>query len=66
MDAFKKIVEKFPEVKNVELIKPLTAGLINQTYLVKTEGTATDYILQCINHNIFKDVDMLQDRKSVV
>ena len=60
MDALNKIVEKFPEVKNVELIKPLTSGLINQTYLVKTCGDATDYILQCINHNIFQDVDMLQ------
>ena len=60
MDALNKIVEKFPEVKNVELIKPLTSGLINQTYLVKTAGDATDYILQCINHNIFQDVDMLQ------
>ena len=60
MDALNQIIEKFPEVKNVELIKPLTSGLINQTYLVKTAGDATDYILQCINHNIFQDVDMLQ------
>ncbi len=60
MDALNKIVEQFPEVKNVELIKPLTSGLINQTYLVKTAGDATDYILQCINHNIFQDVEMLQ------
>ena len=60
MDALKKIVENFPEVKQVVEIKPLTSGLINQTYLVKTAGDAADYILQCINHNIFQDVEMLQ------
>ena len=60
MDALKQIVEKFPEVKGVELIKPLTSGLINQTYLVRTTGENLDYILQCINHNIFQNVDMLQ------
>lgn len=60
METLQKIVVNFPEVKNVVEIKPLTSGLINQTYLVKTEGTAPDYILQCINHNIFQDVEMLQ------
>ena len=60
MDALKNIVENFPEVKHVETIKPLTSGLINQTYLVKTSGDADDYILQCINHNIFQNVELLQ------
>ena len=61
MNSLNQIIEKFPEVKNVELIKPLTSGLINQTYLVKTtEASSSDYILQCINHNIFQNVDMLQ------
>lgn len=61
MDSMNQIVLKFPEVGEVESIKPLTSGLINQTYLVRTADKATaDYILQCINHNIFTDVEMLQ------
>lgn len=61
MNSLNQIIEKFPEVKDVEKISPLTSGLINQTYLVKTsESQPFDYILQCVNHNIFKDVDLLQ------
>ena len=61
MDSMNQIVLKFPEVGEVESIKPLTSGLINQTYLVRTaDKAAADYILQCINHNIFTDVEMLQ------
>mgnify|MGYP000509027813 CR=1 FL=1 len=58
MDSMNQIVLKFPEVGEVESIKPLTSGLINQTYLVRTaDKAAADYILQCINHNIFTDVE---------
>ena len=61
MDSMNQIVLKFPEVGEVESIKPLTSGLINQTYLVRTaDKAAADYILQWINHNIFTDVEMLQ------
>ena len=61
MDSMNQIVLKFPEVGEVESIKPLISGLINQTYLVRTaDKAAADYILQCINHNIFTDVEMLQ------
>ena len=61
MDSLNQIIEKFPEIKNVESIKPLTAGLINQTYLVTTKEGTPNFILQCINHNIFKNVDLLQN-----
>ena len=53
-----------PNVRRVKAmgeIIPLTAGLINQTYKVQTEDPqACDYILQCVNHQVFKDVELLQ------
>lgn len=61
MNSLNQIIEKFPEIKNVESVKPLTAGLINQTYLVTTQDGTPNFILQCINHNIFKNVDLLQN-----
>lgn len=61
MNLLNPIIEKFPEIKNVESVRPLTAGLINQTYLVTTQEGTPNFILQCINHNIFKDVDLLQN-----
>ena len=61
MNSLNQIIEKFPEITNVELVKPLTAGLINQTYLVTTQEGTPNFILQCINHNIFKNVDLLQN-----
>lgn len=40
----------------------INAGHINDTFLVKTkEPECPDYILQRINHDIFKDVDNLMD-----
>ncbi len=61
MNSLNQIIEKFPEIKNVESVKPLTAGLINQTYLVTTQEGTPNFILQCINHNIFKNVNLLQN-----
>lgn len=61
MKSLNEIISQFPEVGKVEEIIPLTAGLINQTYKVKTaDPQACDYILQCINHQVFKDVELLQ------
>lgn len=60
MNSLNQIIEKFPEIKNVVSVKPLTSGLINQTYLVTTQEGTPNFILQCINHNIFKNVDLLQ------
>ena len=43
------------------MIEPMGAGLINDTYRVATVSSDTDdYVLQRINHSIFKDVDLLQ------
>ena len=61
MNSLNQIVEKFPEVKDVTAIETLVSGLINKTYLVKTANPAAcNYILQCINHNVFQDVELLQ------
>lgn len=41
---------------------PLGAGLINDTFVVRTkEVTAPDYLLQRINHRIFQNVAMMQE-----
>lgn len=61
-----QIIEKFSEIGEVESIAPLTSGLINQTYLVSTPGERPNYVLQCINNNIFQDVDLLQHNIEVV
>jgi Ser/Thr protein kinase RdoA (MazF antagonist) len=54
------IVGKFAVEGKVEEVKPLGAGHINDSYMVRTQGGAPDYVLQRINHHIFKDVDALQ------
>lgn len=46
---------------NIVEVKPLGNGLINTTYIVKTEGNAPDYVLQHVNNAIFPDVDLLMD-----
>lgn len=61
MKDFASIVAHFNIAGTVGEIKPLGAGLINDTYKVMTtEVEAPDYVLQCINHAIFQNVEMLQ------
>ena len=67
MAEMNNIIKQFPEVGEVQEIKALTSGLINQTYLVKTaDENEPNYVLQRINNNIFCDVDMLQHNIEVV
>ena len=55
------IIEHFGIEGTVGEVVPLGAGLINDTYLVKTvEDDKPDYVLQRINHHIFTDVELLQ------
>ena len=59
-NQLKLIVSKFDVKGSVEEIKPLGAGLINDTYKVVTaESTEPDYVLQRVNENVFPDVDMV-------
>lgn len=54
-----KIARYFDIEGSVTDVRPLGNGLINDTYLVSaSEGKK--YVLQRINHAIFKDVDLLQ------
>lgn len=61
MKDLQAIVSKFAIQGTLQEIKPLGAGLINDTYKVTTqEPEMPNYVLQRINHAIFQDVDMLQ------
>jgi len=60
MDELIKIAQAFQidgEVKSVELFGE---GMINNTYRVSLTNSPIEYVLQKINHHIFKDVDLLQ------
>ena len=61
MEKLNNIIENFALEGNIKEVKPLGNGLINTTYAIITEGDADNYVLQCINHNIFKDVELLQN-----
>lgn len=54
-----EIVNKFNIAGTIENIIPYGNGLINKTFLVKT--SKEDYLLQQINHYVFKDVDGLMN-----
>ncbi len=61
------IVAHFPIEGTVNEVKPLGAGLINDSYRVETkEADKPDYVLQRINHTIFQDVEMLQENIEAV
>ena len=47
---------KFQITGNIESVKPLGEGFINDTYIVKTNNSNSDYLLQRKNHIIFKDI----------
>ena len=67
MKDLSSIVAKFKVQGTIEEIKPLGAGLINDTYKINTkEADAPDYVLQRINHAIFQNVEMLQSNISAV
>ncbi len=55
------IAGQFALQGTLEQVVPLGAGLINDSFHVITrEPEAPDYVLQRINHAIFRDVDLLQ------
>jgi len=58
----KEITEKFDIQGKIATAKPLGAGHINDSFKLTTESSETpDYVLQRINHYIFKNVDALQN-----
>ncbi|MCR5710303.1 MAG: aminoglycoside phosphotransferase family protein [Bacteroidales bacterium] len=58
-EKLKQIVGRFAIKGEVADIRPLGSGLINDTFLVVTDGP-DNYVLQRINQSIFQDVDLLQ------
>jgi hypothetical protein len=60
MQNLNLISKQFQLAGAVVQIKPLGAGLINDSYKIETIPGAPDYLLQRINHAIFQDVDGLQ------
>jgi len=64
---FRRIIPQFHISGTVMAVQPMGNGLINDTYLVETmEGSAPDYVLQRINENVFKDVELLQRNIEIV
>lgn len=61
MNELKAITNKFQIVGVTNNITLFGEGMINSTYRVTLKDTATQYVLQKINDNIFKDVVMLQN-----
>ncbi|MBQ9549008.1 MAG: aminoglycoside phosphotransferase family protein [Bacteroidales bacterium] len=55
------IIGQFAVEGKVKEITPLGEGFINDTYIVRTEGGAPDYILQRKNHYVFPDVPAMMD-----
>ena len=61
-EYLKLIVEQFDIHGVVASVKPLGAGHINDSYMVITNSPDTsNYVMQRINHYIFKNVVALQD-----
>ncbi len=57
MDNIKEIISAFPDYGEVVGYKPITAGHINDTYIVEYKlenGSTVRYLLQRINTNVFK------------
>ncbi|MBR4851377.1 MAG: aminoglycoside phosphotransferase family protein [Tidjanibacter sp.] len=55
------IAQQFALEGAIADIKALGDGFINDTFIVKTEGTTPDYILQRKNHIVFPDVPAMMD-----
>ncbi len=58
-DSLKEMVFQFIEKNDNTEVKPLGAGHINDSFKVTSDDN--DYVLQRINHAIFKDVPQLQN-----
>lgn len=67
MERLKKIAKSFNLKGDIATIEPLGNGLINDTFIVKTEAADTpDYVLQRINTQIFTNVEVLQQNIEAV
>ena len=60
-EALKKIAEQFALEGAIASIDSLGEGFINDTFIVRTQGDAPDYILQRKNREIFPDVPAMME-----
>jgi Ser/Thr protein kinase RdoA (MazF antagonist) len=65
-DAYLEILSHFALDEEAVEAKPFGNGLINDTLKVTTVQGTEKYVLQRINHRIFRNVDMLQNNIHVV
>lgn len=56
-----QIAARFAVEGTVARIEPLGGGFINDTFIVRTEGDAPDYILQRKNRQVFPDVPAMME-----
>ncbi len=56
-----EVIRSFSISTKIESITPTGEGHINDTFLVKTEDLSQTFILQKINHKIFRDVEGLME-----
>ena len=61
-----EIASRFALAAPIASIDSLGEGFINDTFIVRTEGEAPDYILQRKNKNIFPDVPAMMENISKV
>jgi len=61
MNQLLSITNHFKLVGTVKEITPFGEGMINSTYRIKLKDAQEEYVLQKINHDIFQDVDLLQN-----
>ena len=60
------LFNQFQIEDKITVIEPYGNGHINDTYLAKNTDNEAKYVLQRINHHIFKDVDLLQNNIHIV
>ena len=65
-EKLQAIAAQFELVGDIESIKPLGEGFINDTFVVTTEGEKPNYILQRKNHIVFPDVPGMMDNIKAV
>ncbi len=58
MERIKDIVAQFISTENYSL-SPITDGLINTTYLLEDKDNKEKFILQKINHNVFRQPEII-------
>tara|TARA_R110002049_G_scaffold73812_1_gene190579 strand:- start:1231 stop:2325 length:1095 start_codon:yes stop_codon:yes gene_type:complete len=64
-NTLKNIFNKFDHNSNYVSHSELNSGHINDTFIIETDGSK-NYILQKINHTIFKDVPGLVNNKALI